>query len=144
VLRAALMEFAGMEEALGSDLDGSSSPLQIRDTRNAMLVVLRELRNIQVHLVSTEFRAEKRRAVLRWKGMEGEDHETELTALMIPRDDLEKLKDPRNSSRYEPQDFAKAVDWLADAQEHWGICDVVFRGIWAYAEAVADAHAPAA
>lgn len=38
-LRAALMEFAGMEEALGSDLDGSSAPLLTRDTRNAMPVV---------------------------------------------------------------------------------------------------------
>jgi len=44
------MKFIGMEEALASDLGPLSAPLRIRDTRNVMLVVLTELRNIQVIL----------------------------------------------------------------------------------------------
>jgi hypothetical protein len=139
-LRAALMEFAGMEEALNSDLNGSSPPLRLRDTRNAMLVVLRALRNIQVHLVRTTLPSAKRAAVLRWNQQE---YQHELTALMIPQADLDKLKESRNTSHYDRADFNRAVDWLAQAQEHWGIHDVVREGIWAYARAVVDAHVPA-
>jgi hypothetical protein len=139
-LRAALMEFAGMEEALGSDIDRLSPPLRIRDTKNAMLVVLRELRNIQIHLVMTELLSTKRSGVFCWQEQE---QQHELTALMIPRADLDKLKDSRNSSHYDRTDLSRAVDWLAQAQEHWGIHDVVRSGIWAYAKAVVDAHVPA-
>ncbi|MDX6528483.1 MAG: hypothetical protein QOH41_773 [Blastocatellia bacterium] len=139
-LRAALMEFAGMEETLRSELDAVSQPLRIKDTKNAMLVVLRKLRNVQVHLVRNELLAAKRPAVLRWKEQE---HQHELTALMIPRADLDKLKDSRNSSHYDSADFNRAIDWLAQAQEHWGIHDVVREGIWAYAKAIVDAHVPA-
>lgn len=124
-LRAALMEFAGMEEALASDLKASVSLLRIRDTKNAMLVVLRELRNIQIHVIGTELRSAKRPAVLRWNDQE---HQHELTALLIPNYDLNKLKDSRNTSSYDRADFNRAVDWLEQAQEHWGILDVCVKG----------------
>lgn len=86
----------------------------------------RKLRNIQIHLVRSELLAAKRPAVLR---SEEQEHQHELTALMIPRADLDRLKDPRNSSHYNRADFNRAVDWLAQAQEHWGIGDVVREGI---------------
>jgi hypothetical protein len=139
-LRAALMEYAGMEESLGLDLGRNQiTPLRIPATRNAMLVALRELRNVQLHLVGTEFLSGKRLAISRFKG---EEQTHELTALTIPRNELEGLKDARNATHYHRTDFGRAVDWLADAQEHWGIADVVMRGIWAYAEAIVEAHVP--
>ena len=49
-------------------------------------------------------------------------------------------KDHRNSSHYDSGDFSRAVDWLAQAQEHWGILDVVREGIWAYAKAAVNTH----
>lgn len=138
-LRAALMEFVGMEEALVIDLGREPPPMRISRTQNAMLVALRELRNVQVHLIRSDLLSSKRSAVWRYQGRE-ESHD--LTALTIPRQDLDRLKDPRTASYCDRTDFRRAVDWLADAQEHWGIADVVMRGIWAYAEAIVDAHAP--
>jgi hypothetical protein len=138
-LRAALMEFAGMEETLVIDLGRGPSPMRISHTQNAMLVALRELRNVQVHLIRSDLLSSKRSAVWRYEGKE-EAHE--LTALTIPRPDLDRLKNPRTAAYCNRADFERAVDWLADAQEHWGIADVVMRGIWAYAEAIVDAHAP--
>jgi hypothetical protein len=136
-LRASLMEFAGMEEALRSDLSREKTPLRISDTQNAMLVVLRELRNVQVHLVKNELLASTRRAVLRYRE---EEHQSELVALTVPRADLNLLKDPRTAPYCHRGDFESAVDWLAAAQEHWGIADVVMRGIWSFAEAIVAAH----
>jgi hypothetical protein len=134
--RASLMEFVGMEEALPSEV---TSPLRIRDTRNAMLVVLRELRNIQVHVTQSDFISTKRPAVLRWNEKE---HEHELIALTIPQTDLNRLKDKRKISHYDRADFERAITWLEQAQEHWGIHDVLLQGIWTYAQCVVEAHVP--
>lgn len=138
-LRASLMEFVGMEEALRIDLGRDQVPLRISDTRSAMLVVLRELRNVQIHLIKTDLLSGKRSAVSRFRG---EEHEHELTALTIPRLDLDRVKDARNAAYCHREDLERAVDWLAEAQEHWGIADVVMRGIWAYAEAIVAVHVP--
>lgn len=138
-LRAALMEFAGMEEALVIDLGRGQPLLRIRETRNAMLIVLRELRNVQIHLVKSDLVSSARPAVLRYRG---EEHTQELTALTIPQRDLDRLRDSRSAPYCHRDDFARAVDWLAEAQEHWGIADVVMRGIWAYAAAIVAAHVP--
>lgn len=135
--RASLMEFVGMEEALRSEV---TSALRIRNTRNAMLVVLRELRNIQVHVTQSDFISTKRPAVLRWNEKE---HEHELTALTIPQADLNHLRNKRKISHYDRADFESAITWLEQAQEHWGIHDVLLQGIWTYARCVVDAHVPA-
>lgn len=135
--RASLMEFVGMEEALPSEV---TSALHIRDTRNAMLVVLRELRNIQVHVTQSDFISTKRPAVLRWNQKE---HEHELIALTIPQADLDRLRNKRKISHYDRADFERAIAWLERAQEHWGIHDVLLQGIWTYARFVVDAHVPA-
>jgi len=140
-LRAALMEFAGMEEALVIDLGRGQPLLRISETRNAMLVVLRELRNVQVHLVKSDLVSSARQAVLRYRG---EEHAHELVALTVPQRDLDRLKDSRSAPYCHRDDFARAVDWLAEAQEHWGIADVVMRAIWAYAAAIVTAHVPPA
>jgi len=103
------MEYAGTEEALGLDLDRDTvPPLRIRATKNAMLVVLRELRNVQIHLVRTEFLSAKRFAISR---LGGEEREHELTVLTIPRNDLESLRDARNATYCNLSDFEHAVDW---------------------------------
>lgn len=138
-LRASLMEYAGMEEALGADLPRGSQPLRIRDTRNAMLVCLKELRNVQVHLVRSALRSRTRSAVLRF---EGKEHPSKRTVLTIPREDLKNLRDHRNSRAYAKADFVRAVEWLVEAQEHWGITEVIMQGIWCYAGEVVRAHVP--
>lgn len=138
-LRASLMEFVGMEEALRIDLGRNQVPLRISDTRSAMLVVLRELRNVQIHLINADLVSSKRSAV---SNFHGDEQKHELTALTIPRLDLDRVKDVRSAAYCHRDDLERAVDWLAEAQEHWGIADVVMRGIWAYAKAIVAAHVP--
>lgn len=138
-LRAALMEYVGMEEALLTDLPSGAVPMSIRDTRNAMLIVLKELRNVQVHLVRTTLQSAKRASFFLFRG---ERHEHEFTALTIPRTDIERIKDSRNSAPFVKADYDDAVEWLVGAQEHWGITEVVMHGIWEYARAIVEAHVP--
>ena len=139
-LRASLMEYVGMEEALQIDLGRGQSALRISETRNAMLVVLRELRNVQIHLVRSDLVSSKRSAVSRF---DGQEQEHEITTHCIPKSDLARLIDGRTASYCHRDDLSRAVEWLAEAQEHWGISEVVMRGIWAYADAIVERHVPA-
>lgn len=138
-LRAALMEFVGMEDSLIYEVGRDC--LRISNTRNAMLVALRELRNVQIHLVRSELLSNSHPVVFSHLDKE---RTGEYTALTIPRADLELLKnDQRGSIRhYHREDFQRAVEWLNEAQQRWGISEVVMHGIWTYASAIVDEHVP--
>jgi hypothetical protein len=140
-LRASLMEFVGMEDALPSDLPRGTKPLRIHETSDAMLVVLRELRNVQVHLVRSNFITTTKSA---YSELDGERHEHQIVARTIPLDDLDRLRDSRNCpNAFVHADFMQAIEWLDRVQQSWGISDVVMRGIWRYASMCVDAHVPA-
>jgi hypothetical protein len=137
-LRAALMEYVSIEEVLPSDLvmrGFGEKPLRILDTGNAMLILLRELRHLQLHRVNTTFQSTSRSAVLRTRHKEKE-FETTLTILTIPTADLRQLKTLRNAARFDPDELDAAISWFIHAQSQWGVGDVMQSGIQVYAAEV--------
>jgi hypothetical protein len=144
-LRAALMEYVGMEEVLPIDLAArgrQEKPFRISDTHDAMLIVLRELRHVQLQLVNTVFEISSVTALFR---PGSEEHRADLPVLTVPRADLMQLKALRNASRFDPSEWACAIEWFADAQAKWGVDDVVRAGVQRYADALIahyGLHAP--
>jgi hypothetical protein len=141
-LRAALMEYVAIEEVLPLDLvmrGFGEEPLRILDTGNAMLILLRELRHLQLHLVNTAFRSTSRSAVLRTKD-KVEEFETKLTILTIPTADLRQLKTLRNATRFDPDELDAAISWFIHSQSQWGIGDVMQSGIQVYAAEVVQRY----
>lgn len=143
-LRAALMEYAGMEEASRRDLrrlDRGDAAVSILDTRNAMLIVVRELRNLQVHVVQTAFDVTQKQAILRTivRGRAadalralGYEENSKMDITTIPRADLDQLlgRPPKGIA---VADFGMAVQWLDEAQNRWGIRDVILASVEEYA-----------
>lgn len=137
-LRAALMEYVAIEEVLPIDLvmrNLGEKPLRILDTGNAMLILLRELRHLQLHLVNTAFKSTSRSAFLRTRNKE-EEFKTELTILTIPDADLLQLKALRNATRFDPEELDAAILWFSHAQSQWGIGDIMQSGIQVYAAGI--------
>lgn len=133
-LRAALMEYVAMEEVLPADLAARGKgeiPLKIVDTENAMLIILRELRHLQLHVVNSVFLSESKAAVLRGFGRE---LETEVTIETVPMEELMRIKELRNASRYDGAELDAAIEWFSRTQTQWGIGDVVQAGVQRYAE----------
>lgn len=138
------MEYAGMEEASRRDLrrlGRLDAAVRILDTRNAMLVVVRELRNLQVHVVQTGFDVAHKQAVLRTIARDlmadtlraiGNEEDSEMDITTIPRADIDQLLD-RAPKCVESIDFQQATQWLDEAQSRWGIRDVVLASIEEYA-----------
>lgn len=141
-LRAALMEYVAIEEVLPIDLGKrgfGEKPLRILDTGNAMLILLRELRHLQLHRVNTTFRSTSRSAILRTRNKE-QEFETDLTILTIPIADLCQLKTLRNAVRFAPDELDAAISWFSHAQSQWGVGDVVQSGIQVYASEIVQRY----
>ncbi|MBD2096911.1 hypothetical protein H6F90_17555 [Trichocoleus sp. FACHB-591] len=99
-------------------------------TENAMLILLRELRHLQLHVVTTIFSEEVRPAI--YAGQE-----TTLKIEIIPLTDLLGIKQLNNvikHKRYDAAELDAAINWLNEAQLNWGIGDVLHRGIQVYAD----------
>lgn len=135
-LRAALMEFVGMEEVLSFDLEKREKnelPLKIVDTECAMLTLLRELRHLQLHVVTSSFVREHRDAVYLEKPVVQEID-------LVPYKDLQGIKNLRNSGRFDDDELNAAIEWLHQAQSVWGIKDVLQRGVQKYADILIDEY----
>ena len=116
-LRAALMAYVAIEEVLPLDLairGSGEEPLRILDTGNAMLILLRELRHLQLHRVNTTFKSTSKSAVLRSRAKEKE-FETKATILTFPTADLCQLKTLRNAARFDPHELDAAIAWFTHA-----------------------------
>lgn len=139
-LRAALMEFVAMEEVLRFDIEErglNETPLKMADTECAMLILLRELRHLQLHLVTTSFSVERREAVYR----DGEkEMGTILTINLVPYEGLRQIKQLHNARRFAAYELDAAIEWLNKAQLNWGIDDVLQRGVQKYADALVNAY----
>ena len=139
-LRASLMDFVGMEEVLALDLmnlDPQLKVITMMDTRNALLILLRELRHLNLHLINTNFERHDRAAV----GYFGELRINQTLSIQtIPKSDIEKLRTLQNAKRFETSSYDRGIDWLLNAQNQWGIGDVVDSGIHQYARIIIDSY----
>jgi hypothetical protein len=135
-LRASLMEFVGMEEMLKADLQIMGlrqEPLKMNATENAMLILLRELRNLQLHIKTITLSNDDRPAI--YLGQE-----RNISIEIIPLTDLQGIKDVRNARYYDPGELDDAINWLNDAQMNWGIGDIIHRGVQVYADLIIDKY----
>ena len=140
-LRAALMEFVGMEDCLPGDLrrlGQKRAALRMYDTGNAMLIMLRELRHVHVHVGCARTIRAEREAIIRSRNRD--DVETTVDVITVPRSDLEQLRDARHSKRFQSGELLAAIEWLDEAQGQWGIRDVVVSAVNEWAREILRAH----
>jgi hypothetical protein len=143
-LRAALMEFVGMEEVLPTDLSEhsiSAPAIKINKTGNTLLILLREMRHLNLHIINSTFEHQERAAMSYPFGSK-EPHHTTLNARIVPLADLEKLKQLRNAPLFDDQDLSLAISWLDSAQRAWGIEDVILAGFETFAKLIIRTYKP--
>lgn len=138
-LRAALAEFVSMEDALGRDLQraGIKETFRIYESENPHLHIVRELRNLEVHLRSTELKAELRTYTYADRDMKpvpGSNHESRIwTSDLLRPEDLMRLN---NAKYYSRADLDRMCEWFNEAQLSWGLPDVVFRAVLSYCDEI--------
>jgi hypothetical protein len=129
-LRASLAEYVSIEDTLERDLHGLNTnikALKIWNLKNPLLHIMRELRNLEIHLTSSKLSESKINVLLVHKGIE---HQSEKTIWTVNDLTVEKFQSLRYAKeRYSQTEIKKMVDWFNDAQQDWGVHDLLYRAI---------------
>ncbi len=133
-LRASLAEYVSMEEALERDLQNTgigTSVLKINQSQNPLLHIMRELRNLEIHLNSSTLASVKKDYI--WK-VDGD--EVPFTGNVWYIDNLvdSSLLKLRNSKYYDPTELKNATAKFLKIQKEWGLSELLLRTIKEYCD----------
>ena len=141
-LRAALVEFASSDEALGRDLAATGrAPLRIHDCPEPHVRAIRELRNLEVHLRASPLSSEKKDVLTR---VGGEESETQTEIWTIDALTEAEFSQLRNAKYYTQAEIRQLVAWFNQAQDAWGVDHVLYLAIRTYAEKLESRYLAAA
>lgn len=127
-MRASLAELVSVEDTL--KWERPQEPFELWWSQNPLLHVLRELRNLNVHLKPSKF--DSREIVVRMAAPGSDD--VPINIHLVRDFTVEAFKKLRNSKRYTDQQAVDMVAWFNDFQQHWGIADAIHQGICSTAE----------
>lgn len=140
-LRASIAEFAGIEEALERDLKTlqiSSLPLKIKDTADPLLHIIRELRNLEIHLQSSDFVSSQKDVLFGDFENPERAHPLKITNWYIADIGVAQFRKLRNASRYTSLDIQSLITWFNQAQKQWGIGELVRLATERYCSQIID------
>ncbi len=137
-LRAALTELASLEDVQKRQNSDPIRSHMLTCSRHPLLCVVRELRNLEIHISSSSINHEKRN--LFWGNVDGPANADAVCWSIYWIDNLsfEKFQRLRHVERYDKSDLEKALSWFDDVQRDWGISEIVFRAITEYARELSD------
>lgn len=137
-LRAALAEFVSMEETLIRDLDNTNSTktaIKINNSSNPLLHILRELRNLEIHLNSSTLSADQRDFM--WKPF-GEERNVTTNVWYIDNLQPSDFLQLRNARNYNLTELEMCINRFLAEQKEWGIQEMIIRGVNSYSEEIID------
>jgi hypothetical protein len=140
-LRASLAEYVSVEDTLKRDLlklGIKANAIEIIDLPNPLLHLMRELRNLEIHLTSSQLsKAEKAVTVTIFDA----EHQSETTIWTVNDLTVEKFQELRFArKRYSKDETEKMVNWFNEAQYDWGVNDLLFRAIIEWASAIVKTY----
>jgi hypothetical protein len=136
-LRAALAEFASMEDAAIFDANAlsQSTPPRMREGPDPRIHVTRLLRHANIHLSASPLSSASRDAI--WNGPSGTQEF--VYDLLVAKGLETSIRSTRDARMYEPTQLDAMIAWIVAEQDEWGIGHVVLRSAELYASAVLEA-----
>lgn len=132
-MRASLAEYVSIEDVIKRDLlrlgkiKKTEQPYKIINSENPMLHITRELRNLEIHLISSKISESKKDVFLRLN--EGEK-QIQTSIFTIGDLTVKKFKSLKFAKkRYSESEIKKMIQWFNEAQQDWGVNDIIFRSI---------------
>lgn len=139
-LRASLVEFVSTEQTLKADLAHlgiSKAPITILDLEHPLLHIMRVLRNHEIHLTSHRLlRSEKDVEMV----INGTRYQSQATVWTIDALTTKGFGDRKVKTRYSTSEIDSMVKWFNDAQNDWGVNDLLFRAICEWASAIVKTY----
>lgn len=140
-LRASLAEYVSTEDTLKRDLvklNIKGKAIKTTDSTNPLLHIMRELRNLEIHLTSSQLSKSRKAVKLIVSDAEHQSQTTIWTVNDLTVQKFRELKFARN--RYSREEIEKMVNWFNEAQHDWGVNHLLFRAIVDWATEIVKAH----
>ncbi len=140
-LRASLAEFVSMEQTLERDLENTgnrNSAIKIYNSSNPLLPMLRELRNLEIHLTSSTLSAKKIELIIQQNNAEQQNIPVLIWYIdnLTPSDFLST----RNAKYYNPTELERAAGHFLDSQKKYGIKELILNGVTSYSEEIINQY----
>lgn len=125
-----------MQDTLERDLQkvGIHEPaLKIRECPQPEVHIIQYLRNLELHLQTSQIVSGKVNAV-------AGEHEMELTTWYVPDLNFERVAAARNAQWYSPDDLRRLTDWFNESQKRWGVDEILRRAVITYSEQIVERY----
>jgi hypothetical protein len=129
-LRAALGEYASMEDTLPRDMQQAGiqgRPYRVRDSANPLLHMMRELRNLEIHLRSSRISHSTTSVQYEEHDAPGTWQQLDLNVWWIAPITVQEFMKLDNARYYRGDDITRMLDWFNDGQKLWGVGELIRR-----------------
>ena len=142
--RAALAEYASIEDAFNRERPRGTPEFKLHETRNPLPHILKQLRHLQVHLVANELA--KRTISLVMKNVPGAEpvDVTIWTISDLTDAQFNNLDSFKKYKHYTAAQATEMVNWINTRQAQFGIHDIIHRGLVEAAERIVTTYRPRA
>lgn len=132
-MRAALAEFVSVEDVL--EWEHPNDPYRIWLSSNPLLHIMRELRNLNIHLPTSQLST--RTISVRW-GDNGDPFDMPIYVI----EDLtaDKFSQLKNARFYTPEQITQLIDWFNAFHAEWGIMDAIHQAVCYLATALIERY----
>lgn len=133
--RSALIDYVSIEDILKRELPAVQPPFKLFDTENPLPHILKQLRNLQVHLVASKM--SERAISLHLRNVPGAEPVDVTVWTISDLTDSQLLElDAFKEGYYTPAQATEMVNWLNTRQTLFGIGDIIYRGVIEAAERI--------
>lgn len=130
-LRAALAEFASLEDAVAIDFKISNKfSKKMCDIEDPRVHIVRLLRHANVHLAISNLEQSSRNAV--WREQEFEFQ------VFYSKDVKSSILQTRQAARYLDHDLMKMISWVEREQMEWGMDHLILKTAEVYLNSIID------
>jgi len=133
-MRATLAELVSVEDTLAWERPGKV--FRLWQSANPLLHIMRELRNMNVHLQPSTFGTREISVQLRVEG----SVPTDIEIFTLQNFTAERFKQLHNAKRYTEQQVEDLVAWFNTFHKQWGIADAIHQGICVLAVTLIDEY----
>jgi hypothetical protein len=137
--RTALSEYASIEDILNRELSPGQPVFRLSDTENPLPHIMKQLRNLQVHLIASKM---SDHTISLWlKNVPGAEP-VDITCWIIGDiTDAQLLDlDAFQKGYYTKSQATEMVNWINERQTLFGIGDIIYRGVVEAAERIVSVY----
>jgi hypothetical protein len=136
LVRASISELVSIEELPQVKAQNHGKPFYLPQTEHPLLCIVKELRNVQMHLSSIKIGKYDKEMYVGDPEKPEEGEPITRGICFIDNLNIGQFEALRNYKKYVPSEFSEALKWFDKEQKHCGISTLLIEAAYSYAESL--------